>query len=108
MEPQLRDAASKLEPQECLEIAKDLLDDFHSAICPELAPKDARPGFFDPPARPGRTTSPKSAEDPRQNHPEVFKRIMADKPFLVRWLSSCCCCARARSAGKLMNRAYDH
>ena len=23
----------------------------------------------------------------RQNHPEVFQRVVADKPFFVRWLS---------------------
>ena len=50
----------------------------------------------------------KLAEYSRQNHPEVFQRVMADKPFLVRWLSKPLVAALVGViAGKLLNRAYD-
>jgi hypothetical protein len=50
----------------------------------------------------------KLAEYSRQNHPEVFRRVMADKPFLIRWLDKPLVAALVGViAGKLLNRAYD-
>ena len=50
----------------------------------------------------------KLAEYSRQNHPEVFRRMMADKPFLVRWLNKPLVAGLVGIiAGKLLNRAYD-
>ncbi len=49
----------------------------------------------------------KLAEYSRQHHPEVFQRVMADKPFLVRWLNKPLVAGLVGIiAGKLLNRAY--
>lgn len=108
MEPQLREAASKIQPHERSEIAKDLLDELQQrGLAPSWLQKMLGLGSSDP-----RQSSPedlaKLAEYSRQNHPEVFKRVMADKPFLVRWMSKPLVAALVGViAGKLMNRAYD-
>jgi hypothetical protein len=108
MEPQLRDAASKIQPQERSEIAQDLMDELKQrGLAPSWLQKMLGLGTADP-----RQSSPddvaKLAEYSRQNHPEVFQRVMADKPFLVRWMSKPLVAALVGViAGKLMNRAYD-
>ena len=109
MEPQLRDAASKIQPQERSEIAKDLLDELQQrGLAPSWLQKMLGLGSSDP-RQASADDVAKLAEYSRQNHPEVFKRIMADKPFLVRWLSKPLVAALVGViAGKLMNRAYDH
>lgn len=108
MEPQLRDAASKIQPQERSEIAQDLMDELKQrGLAPSWLQRMLGLGTADP-----RQASPddvaKLAEYSRQNHPEVFQRVMADKPFLVRWMSKPLVAALVGViAGKLMNRAYD-
>ncbi|MBX6313299.1 MAG: hypothetical protein IRY99_10360 [Isosphaeraceae bacterium] len=108
IEPQFRTAAEKMQPHERSEIFQDLLDELQQR---ELAPSwlqrmlglksaDARQATPDDVAR--------LTEYARQNHPEVFKRVMADKPFLVRWLDKPLVAALVGIiAGKLINRAYN-
>jgi len=108
MEPQLLNAASKIQPQERSEIAQDLMDELKQrGLAPSWLQRMLGLGSADP-----RQASPddvaKLAEYSRQNHPEVFQRVMADKPFLVRWMSKPLVAALVGViAGKLMNRAYD-
>jgi len=108
MEPQLRTAAGKLQPQERSEIATDLMHELQQrGLAPTWLQKMLGLGSPD-----GTQASPddvaKLAEYSRQNHPEVFKRVMADKPFLVRWMSKPLVAALVGViAGKLMSRQYD-
>src|SRR4051812_7644365 len=108
MEPQLRDAASKIQPQERSEIAKDLLDELQSrGLAPTWLQKMLGLGSSDP-RQASADDVAKLAEYSRQNHPEVFKRVMADKPFLVRWMSKPLVAALVGViAGKLISRSYD-
>jgi hypothetical protein len=107
MEPQLRAAASKMLPQERSEIAKDLLDELQQrGLAPTWLQKMLGLGSSDP-GQASADDVAKLAEYSRQNHPEVFKRVMADKPFLVRWMSKPLVAALVGViAGKLLNRAY--
>jgi hypothetical protein len=108
VEPQLRMAAQKMQPSERAEIAQDLMDELHQrGLAPSWLQKMLGLGSSDP-----RQASPddvaRLAEYSRQNHPEVFRRVMADKPFLVRWLNKPLVAALVGViAGKLLNRAYD-
>jgi hypothetical protein len=108
MEPQLRDAAAKIQPQERSEIAQDLLDELQQrGLAPSWLQRMLGLGTSDP-RQASADDLAKLAEYSRQNHPEVFKRVMADKPFLVRWMSKPLVAALVGViAGKLMNRAYD-
>ena len=87
IEPQFRTAAQKMQPNERPEIAQDLLDRLHQR---GLAPRWLQKMLgLRPPTLAGLADDvAKLAEYSRQNHPEVFRRVMADKPFLVRWLTS--------------------
>ncbi len=108
MEPQLRDAASKIQPQERREIAQDLLGELQQrGLAPSWLQKMLGLGSADP-RQASADDVAKLAEYSRQNHPEVFQRVMADKPFLVRWMSKPLVAALVGViAGKLVNRAYD-
>ena len=108
MEPQLRDAASKIQPHERTEIAQDLLDELkHRGLAPSWLQKMLGLGTSDP-NKASADDVAKLAEYSRQNHPEVFKKMMADKPFLVRWMSKPLVAALVGViAGKLMSRSYD-
>jgi len=107
-EPQLRAAASKIQPGERSETAQALLGELQQrGLAPSWLQKMLGLGSTDP-----NQASPddiaKLAEYSRQNHPEVFQRVMADKPFLVRWMSKPLVAALVGViAGKLMNRVYD-
>jgi len=109
VEPQFRAAAQKMQPHERAEIAQDLLGELQQrGLAPSWLQRMLGLGSSDP-----RQASPddvaKLSEYARQNHPEVFKRVMADKPFLVRWLSKPLVAALVGViAGKLLSRAYDH
>jgi len=108
VEPQFRSAASKMQPHERSEIAKDLMDELQQrGLAPTWLQRMLGLGTSDP-----QQASPddvaKLAEYSRQNHPEVFKRVVADKPFFVRWLSKPLVAALVGViAGKLLNRAYN-
>jgi hypothetical protein len=109
VEPQFRTAAQKMKPQERSEITQDLLAELQQrGLAPSWLQKMLGLGSVDP-----RQASPddvaKLTEYSRQNHPEVFQRVMADKPFLVRWLNKPLVAALVGViAGKLLNRSYDH
>jgi len=108
VEPQFRAAAEKMQPQERSEIAQDLLEELQQrGLAPSWLQRMLGLGTTDP-----RQASPddvaKLTEYSRQNHPEVFKRVMADKPFLVRWLDKPLVAALVGIiAGKLLSRAYN-
>ena len=108
MEPQLRNAAAQIQPGERSEIAQDLLDELKQrGLAPSWLQKMLGLGSSDPNQASADDVA-KLAEYSRQNHPEVFQRVMADKPFLVRWMSKPLVAALVGViAGKLMNRAYD-
>lgn len=108
VEPQFRRAAEQMRPQERAEIASDLMT--------ELERRGLAPSWLqrmlglesDNPRRATPDDLAKLTEYSRQNHPEVFKRVVADKPFLVRWLDKPLVAALVGViAGKLLNRAYD-
>lgn len=109
VQPQLLNAASKMKPGERAEIAHDLMGELQDrGLAPSWLQKMLGLGSPDP-----RQSSPedlaKLSEYARQNHPEAFKRVMADKPFLIRWMDKPLVAALVGViAGKLMNRAYDH
>ncbi len=108
VEPQLRNAAEKMKPNERTEVAQDLLSGLQQrGLAPSWLQKLLGLGSADP-----RQASPedvaKLSEYSRQNHPEVFQRVMADKPFLVRWLDKPLVAGLVGViAGKLLNRQYD-
>ncbi|SIO20398.1 hypothetical protein SAMN05444166_2976 [Singulisphaera sp. GP187] len=106
--PQFRAAAEKMQPSERAEIVQDLMSELQQrGLAPSWLQKMLGLGSGDP-----NQASPddvaKLAEYSRQNHPEVFKRVVADKPFFVRWLSKPLVAALVGViAGKLLNRSYD-
>jgi hypothetical protein len=108
VEPQFRTAAEKMKPDERSEIAQDLMHELQQrGLAPTWLQKMLGLGSSDP-----NQASPddvaKLAEYSRQNHPEVFKKVVADKPFFVRWLSKPLVAGLVGViAGKLLNRAYD-
>jgi hypothetical protein len=108
IEPQFRTAAQKMQPNERAEIAQDLMDSLHEhGLAPTWLQKMLGLGSTDP-TQASPDDVAKLAEYSRQNHPEVFRRVMADKPFLVRWLDKPLVAALVGIiAGKLLNRAYN-
>lgn len=108
MEPELRDAASKMQSHERSEIAKDLIDELQQrGLAPSWLQKMLGLGSSEPDQASADDVA-KLAEYSRQNHPEVFKRVVADKPFFVRWMSKPLVAALVGViAGKLLNRSYD-
>ena len=108
VEPQFRAAAEKIQPHERAEIAQDLMDELKShGLAPSWLQRMLGLGTSDP-SQASADDVAKLSEYSRQNHPEVFKRVMADKPFLVRWLSKPLVAGLVGIiAGKLLNRQYD-
>ncbi len=108
VEPQFRNAAAKMEPNERSEIAHDLLAELQQrGLAPSWLQRLLGLGSTDP-GQASADDVAKLTEYSRQNHPEVFKRVMADKPFLVRWLSKPLVAGLVGIiAGKLLNRQYD-
>ena len=103
-----RPPAQKMQPDERAEIAQDLLESCTSAASPRPGSRRCSAWARPTPTRPAPDDVAKLAEYSRQNHPEVFRRVMADKPFLVRWLSKPLVAGLVGViAGKLLNRAYD-
>lgn len=107
-EPQFLRAAQKMQPGERAEIAQDLFDGLQErGLAPSWLQRMLGLGSAD-----ARRASPEDvarlSEYSRQNHPEVFRRVVADKPFFVRWLDKPLVAALVGViAGKLINRAYD-
>jgi len=107
-QPQFLRAAQNMQPQERAEVMQDFLDGLKDrGLAPSWLQRMLGLGSSDP-----RRASPddvaKMSEYARQNHPEVFRRVVADKPFFVRWMDKPLVAALVGViAGKLMNRAYD-
>jgi hypothetical protein len=108
VEPQFRSAAEKMQPHERSEIAQDLMAELQQrGLAPSWLQRMLGLQTTDPSqATPDDVA--KLTEYSRQNHPEVFRRVMADKPFLVRWLNKPLVAGLVGViAGKLLNRAYN-
>ncbi len=108
MEPQLRQAAERMQPHERSEVVHDLLAGLGlHGLTPSWLQRMLGLGSSDP-AKVTPDDVAKLSEYSRQNHPEVFSRVIADKPFFVRWLNKPLVGAVVGAiAGKLLNRAYD-
>ena len=109
VEPQFRTAAEKMAPHERSEITHDLLSELEErGLAPSWLQKMLGLGSTDP-GQASADDVAKLSEYSRQNHPEVFKKVMADKPFLVRWLSKPLVAGLVGIiAGKLLSRHYDN
>lgn len=108
VEPQFRHAAEQMEPDQRSEMFHDLLGELERrGLAPSwlqrmlgLSSSDPRQASAEDVAR--------LTEYSRQNHPEVFQKVVADKPFFVRWLDKPLVAALVGViAGKLMNRYYE-
>lgn len=108
VEPQFRTAAEKMQPNERAEIAQDLMDELKGrGLAPSWLQRMLGLGSTDP-SQASPEDVAKLTEYSRQNHPEVFRRVMADKPFLVRWLDKPLVAGLVGIiAGKLLNRTYN-
>ena len=108
VEPEFRAAASKIEPNERAAITQDLMDQLKSrGLAPSWLQKLLGLGTTDP-SQASADDVAKLAEYSRQNHPEVFQKVMADKPFLVRWMSKPLVAGLVGIiAGKLLSRQFD-
>ncbi len=107
-EPQFRRAAENMQPQERVEITQDLMQGLgERGLTPSWLQRMLGLGSADPrQAKPDDVA--RLSEYARQNHPEVFRKVVADKPFFVRWLDKPLVAALVGViAGKLLNRAYD-
>jgi hypothetical protein len=107
-EPQFLRAAEGMQPHERAEIAQDLFDGLNErGLSPSWLQKLLGLGSSS-----GSETAPEDvarlSEYTRQNHPDVFRRVVADKPFFIRWLDKPLVAALVGViAGKLINRGYD-
>jgi len=108
VEPQFRVAASKMHPNERAEIAQDLMTELnHRGLAPSWLQRMLGLGSDDP-RQSSADDVAKLTEYSRQNHPEVFRKVVADKPFFVRWLNKPLVAALVGViAGKLLNRSYE-
>ena len=97
-----------MQPAERAEVAQDFLQGLQQrGLAPAWLRRTLGLGSADP-----HNASPEDvarlSEYARQNHPEVFRRVVADKPFFIRWMDKPLVAALVGIvAGKLMNRAYD-
>jgi hypothetical protein len=107
-EPQFLRAAQNMQPAERAEVAQDFFQGLQQrGLAPAWLRRTLGLGSADP-----HNASPEDvarlSEYARQNHPEVFRRVVADKPFFIRWMDKPLVAALVGIvAGKLMNRAYD-
>jgi len=107
-EPQFLRAAENMKPNERAEIARDLMDGLKGEGKSESWLKRTLGLGSDDPSRASPQDVARMSEYARQNHPEVFRRVIADKPFFIRWMDKPLVAALVGViAGKLMNRAYD-
>jgi hypothetical protein len=107
-EPQFLRAAEKMHPGERAEIAQDFFDGLRErGLSPSWLKRMLGLGSDDPERTEPRDVA-RLSEYARQNHPEVFRRVVADKPFFVRWMDKPLVAALVGVvAGKLLNRGYD-
>lgn len=107
-EPQFLRAAQNLQPHERAEVAQDFLQGLQErGLAPSWLQRMLGLGSADP-GRASPEDVARLSEYARQSHPEVFRRVVADKPFFVRWMDKPLVAALVGViAGKLMNRAYD-
>ena len=108
VEPQFRNAAAKMQPHERSEITHDLMSELQQrGLAPSWLQKLLGLDSTDPSQASAQDVA-KLTEYSRQNHPEVFQRVMADKPFLVRWLDKPVVAGLVGIiAGKLLSRQYN-
>jgi len=107
-QPQFLRAAQNMQPHERAEIAQDFMQGLQErGLAPSWLQRMLGLGSTDP-GRASPEDVARLSEYTRQNHPEVFRRVVADKPFFVRWMDKPLVAALVGIiAGKLMNRGYD-
>jgi len=107
-EPQFLRAAQQMRPGERTEIAQDFFEGLRErGLSPSWLQRMLGLGSDDP-RRANPNDVARLSEYARQNHPEVFRRVVADKPFFVRWMDKPLVAALVGVvAGKLLNRGYD-
>lgn len=107
-EPQFRRAAENMQPSERAEIAQDFFQGLQQrGLAPSWLQRMLGLSSADPQAANPEDVA-RLSEYARQNHPEVFRRVVADKPFFIRWMDKPLVAGLVGViAGKLMNRAYD-
>jgi hypothetical protein len=107
VEPQFRRAAEKMRPHERAEIYHDLMGELERrGLAPSWLQKLLGLGSTDP-GRASADDVARLSEYSRQNHPDAFKKVVADKPFFVRWLDKPLVAALVGViAGKMLNRWY--
>jgi len=105
--PQFLRAAQNMQPHERAEVAQDFFQGLQDrGLAPSWLQRMPGLGSTDPGRDPPEDVA-RLSEYARQNHPEVFRRVVADKPFFVRWMDKPLVAALVGViAGKLMNRAY--
>jgi len=107
-QPQFLRAAEKMKPHERAEVAQDFFAGLQErGLSASWLQRMLGLGSDD-----AGQASPQDvarlSEYARQNHPEVFRKVVADKPFFIRWMDKPLVAALVGViAGKLMNRAYD-
>jgi len=108
VEPQFLRAAEKMQPHERAEIMQDLLGELKDrGLAPAWLKRLLGLNSADPQKAQPEDVA-RLSEYARQNHPDAFRRVIADKPFFVRWLDKPLVAALVGViAGKLLNRAYD-
>jgi hypothetical protein len=108
IEPQFLRAAEKMQPNERAEIMQDFLEGLKErGLSTSWLKRLLGLGSTDP-HRAAPEDIARVSEYSRQNHPELFRRVVADKPFFIRWLDKPLVAALVGIiAGKLLNRAYD-
>ncbi len=108
VEPEFRRAAEQMEPHQRAEVTHDLLAELAAhGLAPSWLQKLLGLHSTDPNQASAEDMA-KLSEYSRQNHPEVFKKVVADKPFFVRLLSKPLVAAVVGIiAGKLLSRHYD-
>jgi hypothetical protein len=104
-----RSAAEKMQPNERSEIVSSLMGELQKhGLAPSWLQKTLGLGSHDP-SQASADDVAKITEYSRQNHPEVFQKVVAEKPWFVRMLNKPLVAGLVGIiAGKLLNRGYDN
>jgi hypothetical protein len=108
-EGQFRDAAAKMKPNERASMMQDMMGQLEQrGLAPSWLQKILGLGSTAPDQASPEDIA-KVTEYSRQHQPEVFRKVVADKPFFVRWLDKPLVAGLVGIiAGKLINKAFNH
>jgi len=103
-ESQFLRAAQNMKPQERAAIAQDFMQGLQGGQHPSWLQRVLGMGK---PSDVSPEDVARVTEYARQNQPDLFKRVVADKPFFVRWMDKPLVAALVGIlAGKMLNRGY--